>query len=103
MYAVVETSGKQYRVTSGQVLQVDRMDAEAGSEVVLDRVLMVGKEDGVVVGAPMVDGASVTATVVSHDQGDKVTTYKYRPRKRYRKIRGFRASLTTLEIKAINA
>ena len=103
MYAVVETSGGQYRVSAGQTLQVDRIDAEPGSEVVLDQVLLLAGEEGVTVGSPRIDGASVTATVVSHDQGDKITTYKYRPRKRYRKTLGFRASLTTLEIKAINA
>jgi large subunit ribosomal protein L21 len=101
MYAVVETQGAQYRVTEGQMIQVDRMDAEPGARVVLDRVLMVGGADGVTVGSPLVDGTNVFATVVSHDQGDKVITFKYRSRKRYRKTRGFRASLTTLEINAI--
>jgi len=103
MYAVVETKGAQYRVTEGQQIQIDRMDADVGAEIELDRVLMLGKEDGVAVGSPTVEGAKVLAKVVSHDQGDKVITFKYRPRKRYRKTRGFRASLTTLEITAIQA
>ena len=103
MYAVVETKGAQYRVTEGQHIQIDRMDAEVGAEVELERVLMLGKSDGVAVGSPTVEGAKVLAKVVSHDQGDKVITFKYRPRKRYRKTRGFRASLTTLEITAIQA
>ncbi len=102
MYAVVETSGGQHRVSQGQQFQVDRIDAEVGADVTLGRVLMVGGDEGVTLGAPTVEGASVIARVVSHDKADKVTTYKYRPRKRYRKTRGFRHSLTTLEVTAIN-
>lgn len=100
MYAVVEAKGRQYRVSPGDQIVVDRMDADEGSEVVLDRVLLVSGS-AVTVGAPVVEGAAVTARVLSHDQGDKAITYKYARRKRFRKRRGFRASLTTLEILGI--
>lgn len=102
MYAVVETSGRQYRVSPGQTLQVDRLQADVGEVITLDRVLLIGG-DSVQIGAPTVDGATVSATVVSHERGPKVETFKYRARKRYRKSRGFRADLTTLEITGINA
>ncbi len=103
MYAVIKTSGRQYRVSEGDHLQVDRLEAEVGEEAVLDEVLLVGDGESVKIGEPTVKGAKVRAKVVSHELGDKVITYKYRPRKRYRKIRGFRHSHTTLEITAIEA
>ena len=102
MYAVVETSGHQYRITPGQTLQIDRLQAEIGDEITLDRVLMVSGE-AVQIGAPTVEGATVSAKVVSHERGEKVITFKYKARKRYRKTRGFRADLTTIEITSINA
>ena len=102
MYAVVEQGGKQYRVSEGDTIEVDRLEADEGSEVELGRVLLVGG-DKVKVGAPTVKGAKVTAKIVSHHLGDKVETFKYRPRKRYRKLGGFRASLTKLEITGIKA
>jgi len=102
MYAIVATSGRQYRVEKGGTITVDRLDAEVGTEITLDQVLMVGG-DQPQVGSPTVQGASVTARVVSHDKGDKVVTLKYKRRKRSRVHRGFRASLTTLEITDIKA
>ena len=102
MYAVVDCGSKQYRVEVGGRLQVDRLAGEVGSELVLDKVLLVGGED-VRVGTPNVDGATVSARIVSHDQGDKVTTFRYARRHRTRRQVGFRASLTTLEITGINA
>jgi large subunit ribosomal protein L21 len=102
MYAVVEQGGKQYRVSEGDTLEVDRLEAEAGSEVEMDRVLLIGG-DKVKVGTPAVKGAKVTAKVIAHQLGDKVETFKYRPRKRYRKLGGFRASLTQIEITGIKA
>ncbi|MCB9760442.1 MAG: 50S ribosomal protein L21 [Alphaproteobacteria bacterium] len=103
MYAVVDCGSKQYRVAVGDRISVDRLDAEAGTETVLDRVLLLGGEGDVRVGAPLVEGVTVTAKVLSHDKGDKVITYKYKRRHRSRVRKGFRASLTTLEITAINA
>jgi large subunit ribosomal protein L21 len=102
MYAVVDQGGKQYRVSEGEVLDVDRLEAEAGSEIELGRVLLVGGEK-VKIGAPAVKGAKVTAKVISHFLGEKVETFKYRPRQRYRKLVGSRASFTKLEITGIKA
>lgn len=100
MFAIVETSGKQYRVEPGARITVDRMDAAEGSEVTLDKVLMIA-DNGVRVGSPTVAGASVTAKVVDHSRGDKVRTFKYRPTRRQRRRVGFRHSHTTLEITGI--
>lgn len=97
MFAIVETSGKQYRVEKGATITVDRMDAEEGAEITLDRVLLLA-DDGVKVGAPIVEGASVTAKVVDHPRGEKVVAFKYRRRHRTRRRVGFRHSFTTLEI-----
>ena len=97
MFAIVETSGRQYRVQKGDVITVDRMEAEEGAELTLDRVLLLAG-DGVKVGAPVVDGASVTARVTGHPRGEKVVAFKFRRRHRYRRRVGFRHSHTTLEI-----
>ena len=80
---------------------VDRLDAEEGKDITLDQVLLVATDKDTKVGTPTVKGAAVTAKVVSHDKGDKVTTFKYKPRKRTRVKRGYRHSHTTLEIKSI--
>ncbi len=97
MYAIIDSNGKQVRVSAGETIEVDRMDAEVGAEVTFERVLLVGGDE-VKVGDPVVAGATVKAKVVSHDRGPKVIAFKYRRRKRSRTKRGFRASLTTLEI-----
>jgi large subunit ribosomal protein L21 len=102
MFAVVETSGKQYRVEPGARIVVDRMAADEGATITLDRVLLISGGD-VKVGTPVVTGAKVTAKVVSHDLGDKVMTFKYVPKRRYRRRVGFRARHTTLEIVSIDA
>lgn len=102
MFAVVETCGKQYRVQPGGQITVDRLQAEAGATITLDRVLMVGGTE-LKVGAPLVPGAKVTAKVVAHELGEKLITFKYRPKERFRRRVGFRARLTTLEIVSIDA
>ncbi len=102
MYAVIETKGRQFRVAEGDSIQVDRYDAEVGSTVELERVLLIGGDDPKV-GAPLVDGAKVVAEVVSHELGDKREVFKYKRRKRYRRNRGFRPSYTTLRIQTISA
>ncbi|MCK6520524.1 50S ribosomal protein L21 [Myxococcota bacterium] len=102
MYAVVEIGSKQYRVAVNDTVQVDRLALDVGADATFAKVVLVGGDE-IKVGAPTVEGASVTARVVSHDQGDKVITFKYRRRRRSRVRRGFRASLTTLEITGINA
>ena len=103
MYAVVKTGGKQYRVSQGDRLKVETLEAEAGSEINLDQVLMLGSGETVTVGAPMVANASVSAKVVSHGRGKKVTIIKFRRRKHHRKQAGHRQNYTELEITGINA
>lgn len=100
MYAVVVSGGKQYRVSEGSTIVVDRVKADVGSELTLDQVLMLGG-DKVVVGAPRVEGASVSATVVSHDKGAKTESMRYIHRQRRRKTKNGRASLSVLQINRI--
>ena len=98
MYAIIKSGGKQYRVKAGEQVRVEALAAEVGSTVSLEEVLLVGTGDGVKVGAPMVSGAKVKATVVSHGRGDKVKIFKLRRRKHYQKTQGHRQSYTELRI-----
>jgi large subunit ribosomal protein L21 len=102
MYAIIDNHGKQVRVSAGETIEVDRMDAEVGAEITFDRVLLVSADD-LKVGTPTVEGACVKAKVVSHDRGPKVIAFKFRRRQRSVTRRGFRASLTKLEILEIVA
>jgi large subunit ribosomal protein L21 len=101
MYAVVKTGGKQYKVAAGEKIQVEQIPADVGAAVVLDQVLLVQSASGTDVGAPLVAGASVKATVVSHGRADKVKIFKMRRRKHYRKQQGHRQNYTELFIAAI--
>jgi large subunit ribosomal protein L21 len=103
MYAVIKTGGKQYRVVAGDKLKVERLAAEAGAEVVLDKVLAVGEGETLKIGRPLVSGASVKATVVGHGLGDKVRIFKMRRRKHYKKSQGHRQPYTELQITGISA
>ena len=103
MYAVVETGGKQYKVTVGETVDVERLKADIGETVELDRVLMIADGEQVQVGSPVVDGASVSATVVDHDRARKVIVFKYRPKQRYRRKTGHRQDYTRLRIDEIKA
>ena len=98
MYAIIRSGGKQYRVKAGEQVRVEALAAEVGSTVSLEEVLLVGAGDGVKVGAPLVSGAKVKATVVSHGRGDKVKIFKLRRRKHYQKTQGHRQSYTELRI-----
>jgi large subunit ribosomal protein L21 len=98
MYAIIKTGGKQYRVQAGEQLRVEALAADVGAAVSFEEVLLVGTGDGVKVGAPFVDGAKVTATVVSHGRGDKVKIFKMRRRKHYQRTQGHRQSYTELRI-----
>jgi len=102
MYAVIRTGGKQYRVAAGDRLKVEKLPAEVGAEVVLDQVLAVGEGEGVKVGAPLVAGATVKAKVVGHGRGEKVTIFKLRRRKHYKKSQGHRQSYTEIEITGVS-
>ncbi|BCM25831.1 50S ribosomal protein L21 [Methyloradius palustris] len=103
MYAVIKTGGKQYRVTSGLKLKVEKLIGEVGSSVTLDQVLMLADGDNVTIGAPLIAGATVQATVVSHGRGDKVMIFKFRRRKHYRKTQGHRQSYTEIQIGELGA
>jgi large subunit ribosomal protein L21 len=98
MYAVVKTGGKQYKVAKDDKIVVDRLEAEAGSNLVLDQVLMVANGDQVDVGAPTVKDAVVGATVLRHTRGDKIMVFRRKRRKNFRRIRGHRQDLTLLQI-----
>ena len=101
MYAVVKTGGKQYRVVAGDKLKVEQIPADVGAEVILDQVLMVGEGESVRLGQPVVTGATVKATVVSHGRGEKIKIFKMRRRKHYQKHQGHRQNYTELQIDAI--
>ena len=101
MYAILQQGGHQYRVAPGDRLIVDRVDAEVGDVVTLEPVLLVHDGEAAVVGAPVVDGARVAATVVSHRLGRKLRIFKYKPKKRYRRTQGHRSRLTELRIDAL--
>jgi large subunit ribosomal protein L21 len=102
MYAVVRTGGKQYRVTPGEVIKVERLDGEVGATVALDQVLMIGGDGAQVrVGTPMIDGAKVAAEVLEQAKAPKVIVFKKRRRKNYRPKRGHRQLLTVLRIQDI--
>ena len=101
MYAVFATGGKQYRASEGDVVRVEKLDAEEGATVELDQVLMIADGDDVKVGTPTVDGGKVTATVRAHGRGDKVKIIKFKRRKHHMKRAGHRQAYTELEITGI--
>ncbi len=101
MYAVIETGSKQYRVSAGDTLQVERLPIEAGQPVNFDRVLLVNNDGKLTVGSPTVASAAVVADVVEHIRGEKTIAYKMKRRKGYRKTIGHRQELTVVKIKEI--
>jgi large subunit ribosomal protein L21 len=101
MYAVVETGGKQYKVAPGQVVQVERLQLEKGSQIELDRVLLVADGENRLVGRPLVEGAKVLAEALGEEKEDKVIVFKYKPKVRYRRKRGHLHLYTNLAIKQI--
>jgi large subunit ribosomal protein L21 len=103
MYAVIQTGGKQYRVAQGDTLRVEKIAAETGATVELDRVLMVAEGETVTVGKPYVEGGRVTATVKSHGRAKKVKIIKFKRRKHYMKRQGHRQWYTLLEVTGISA
>ena len=103
MYAVFKTGGKQYRATTGDLITVEKIEAEKGATVELDQVLMVGEGEDVKIGAPYLEGGKVTARVVDHGRGDKVKIIKFKRRKHHMKHMGHRQYFTRLEITGIDA
>ena len=103
MYAVIQTGGKQYRVAEGDTLKVEKIAAEEGASVELEKVLMIADGETVTVGKPYVEGGKVTATVTSHGRGEKIKIIKFRRRKNHLKRQGHRQWFTELKVTGINA
>ncbi|MBX3706422.1 MAG: 50S ribosomal protein L21 [Pseudomonadales bacterium] len=102
MFAVFSSGGKQHRVTEGETIKIEMLDADAGQQVVFDKVLMVGDGDRVAVGTPYVEGGKVTAEVLSHDRGKKIRIIKFRRRQGYMRTQGHRQWFTEVRITGIN-
>jgi large subunit ribosomal protein L21 len=102
MFAVFSSGGKQHRVTEGETIRIEMLDAEPGQEVVFDKVLLVSDGDRVAVGAPYVDGGKVMAEVVSHDRAKKIRIIKFRRRQGYMRTQGHRQWFTEVRITGIN-
>ena len=102
-YAIFASGGKQYRVQPGDVIEVDRLDAEEAGQLKFDEVLLVSDDDGVRVGQPTVDGASIEASVLEHVRGPKIRIFTYRASKRRRRRMGHRQELTRVRIESISA
>lgn len=103
MYAVVKTGGKQYRVSPGDTIEVEKLPHEVGESIELDQVLLVVNGSGAKIGRPLVEGARVKATVTRQTKGRKLIVFKYRPSKRYRRKRGHRQNYTRLRVDEIVA
>ncbi|ERJ12770.1 50S ribosomal protein L21 [Haloplasma contractile] len=102
MYAIIKTGGKQIRVEEGQAIYVEKLDSEVSDVVIFDEVLLVGGDD-TKVGTPLVNGATVTAKIEKHGSGKKITVFKYKPKKNYRRKQGHRQPYTKLVVEKINA
>ncbi|MCH5324964.1 MAG: 50S ribosomal protein L21 [Eubacterium sp.] len=101
MYAIIETGGKQYQVQEGDEIFIEKLDAEG--EITFDKVIMVGKDDGAVVGTPYVDGATVKASLIKNGKGKKITVFTYKPKKSSKRAMGHRQPYSKVKIEAINA
>lgn len=101
MYAVIQTGGKQYKVTEGEVLRVEKLAGQAGDKVTIDQVLMIKDDNGVRIGSPIVQDARVTAEVMEQGRGKKIVVYKYKRRKNYRRKQGHRQAFTKIKIEKI--
>jgi len=102
MYAVIKTGGKQYRVTPGETVRIEKLDLAEGDSVEFDQVLMIADGENIKLGSPFVDGGKVTATVKAQGRGKKVEIIKFRRRKHHMKHQGHRQAYTELEITGIN-
>ncbi len=101
MYAIIETGGKQYRVTEGQTLKVEKLDSSPDETIEINKVLLVKKDDSTVVGAPYIEGASVKAKVLETAKDKKVLVFKKKPRKGYKRLKGHRQYYTKIKIESI--
>ena len=102
MYAVIRSGGKQYRVSQGGSVRVEKLAGEVGSEITLDDVLMIANEGDVKIGTPTVDGAQVTGTIVAQGRGQKIRVFKMKRRKGYRRTQGHRQDYTEIRVNAIS-
>lgn len=103
MYAIIETGGKQYKVSAGDTIFIEKLDVEADSEVVFDKVIAIGTDDSINVGTPYVTGATVTAKAIKNGKGKKIVVFTYKPKKNEKRKMGHRQPYTKVEIAAINA
>ena len=103
MFAIIETGGKQYKVNEGDVIFVEKLDAAEGDKITFDRVLVVSDADGIKVGAPVVEGAAVTANVLKNGKAKKIYVMTYKSKKNEKRKMGHRQPYTKVEISAINA
>lgn len=103
IYAVIATGGKQYRVKVGDRIAVERLSEDAGTDITIDQVLLVGGNGETKIGTPIVEGATVSATINEHGRGEKIVVFKFKKRKRYRRRTGHRQELTRLTITGISA
>jgi large subunit ribosomal protein L21 len=103
MYAVIKTGGKQYKVVAGKKYKIEQIPADIGSEITIDQVLAVGEGESIRFGAPLVEGVTVQATVVTQGRHPKIKVYKMRRRKNYQRRQGHRQNYTELQIVSINA
>jgi large subunit ribosomal protein L21 len=103
MYAIIKTGGKQYRVSEGDVVFIEKLDVEEGAAIAFEEVVAVGKEDGLVAGTPTVSGAKVTAKVLKNGKAKKVTVFTYRAKKGSKRKMGHRQPYTKIQIESITA
>ncbi len=103
MYAIIETGGKQYRVSEGETLFIEMVDTEPGESFEIDRVLAVSKDGQLTVGSPVIEGAKVRFKVKRHGRGKKIIVFKYKPKKNYRRKKGHRQPFSEVEVEKIEA
>lgn len=103
MYAVIETGGKQQKVTEGEILRIDKLAAEVGDEITFDKVMLVKTDEAVTIGKPYIEGATVTAEVVEQGKDKKIIVFKYKRKKNYQRKQGHRQQYTAVRITAIAA
>ncbi len=103
MYAIIETGGKQYKVQAGDSIYIEKLEVEADSEVIFDKVIAVGADDGIKVGAPYVEGATVKAKAIKNGKAKKITVFTYKPKKNEKRKMGHRQPYTKVKIAEINA
>ncbi len=103
MFAVIKTGGKQYKVTKGETLDIEKLEGKEGASVNFDEILLLSEKGKTSIGTPTIAGAYVSAKIVGHKRGDKIVVFKMKPKKRYQKTQGHRQELTTVEITDVKA